>query len=221
MLDSKISNEFYNKIEFPLEISDTPVRAVYYNGNISQEDMDEFSAEISDWPILRTDFISPTCARQIYNSALNSVTGKRNEYWLYFVDKKLRLASLYREGSDRQLSHKQDMEMLSSVDPSLYQARLEIMKTIISQGSGNTTSQESSRKGPIDYYLENSQRREENEAQQKYMDSMLDLERQRLQIQKRQTSINQGSSYNTNCRYTGSGQLECQSSPSSTIIDLR
>src|SRR3989338_1900603 len=99
ILDSEISNEFYNKIAFPLEFSDTPVMAVYYNGNISQESMDEFAAEISNWPMLRTDFISPTCVRQIYNSpgnynlAGNLVTGKRNEYWLYFVDKKLRLAS--------------------------------------------------------------------------------------------------------------------------------
>ena len=40
--------EFYNQIIFPLEMSDKPVRAIYYNGDITLQSMDKFSSEMSD-----------------------------------------------------------------------------------------------------------------------------------------------------------------------------
>lgn len=218
-LTNKDVTEFYNQIIFPLEMSDTPTRAVYYNGNLDQETIEKL--ETLEWSRLRVDFISPTCVRHIYNSWLEN----GNLYLLYFVDRKLKLASLFRKNDDWQLGHQHDIQMLSRADPSLFQEaqmekqrKFEIYKAAVTRNSNNN---QEGRKSRLDNYIENMQRAQNNTPTEKYMEGMLDIERQRLRLEQQKSAVTSGNSYNTNCRRTSNGEVNCQTSSSSQIIDLR
>jgi hypothetical protein len=166
--EDPFSEEFYNQIIFPLEMSDKPVRAVYYNRDlIKQEELDKISRPI------KTDFISPTCVRIIYDSWL----AEGNQYWLYFVNKQLRLASLLPKGANPKQNHMYDVQMLSNVDPSIYQAKVKIL---------DRPQAAVHRKSVLENYIDNMPRDKEYEANQDYRNSMLNIEKEKLEIMRKQ-----------------------------------